>query len=145
MQKLELESEVIQISTYSNIVLSILNKHHELSINKILFFAYLIKEEKYRLGKVYTANNKQDVVCKAISLISGDYIEYCESIKFILKAIHLLINNRKIEINGTIISRKNIIKHDEIMYQESAFIEKAIEESRKMSDKQFMKEVVANV
>ena len=31
------------------------------------------------------------------------------------------------------------------LYQESLFIEKAIEESKRMSDRQFMKEVTANV
>lgn len=64
MQKLELEAETIQISIYANIIMNILKKHGELSINKMLLFSYLIKKGRFRLGKIYTANNTQDVVCK---------------------------------------------------------------------------------
>ena len=52
MQKLELEAEIIQVSIYMNIVLNILKKHGKLSVNKILLFSYLVKKEKFRLGKV---------------------------------------------------------------------------------------------
>ncbi len=38
MQNLELEAETIQISIYTNIVLNILKRHKELSINKMVFF-----------------------------------------------------------------------------------------------------------
>ena len=145
MQNLELEAETIQISIYTNIVLNILKTHGELSVNKTLLFSYLVKKEKFRLGKVYTANNTQDVVCKAISLLSGEYAEYCENIKFILKSIHLLIIGKRIELNGYLLSWINEQEVEKSLYQESLFIEKAIEESKKMSDRQFMKEVTANV
>lgn len=145
MQNLELEAETIQVSIYTNIVLNILKSHKELSVNKILLFSYLIKKEKFRLGKIYNANNTQDVVCKAISLLSGEYVEYCENIKFILKAIHLLVISKRIELNGCLLSWINGQKVAKSLYQESPFIEKAIEESKKMSDRQFMKEVTSNV
>ena len=83
MQNLEIEVETIQISMYTNIILNMLRKHKEMSVTKTLLFSYLIKKEKFRLGKVYTAKNTQDVLCKAISLLSGEYVEYCENIKFI--------------------------------------------------------------
>lgn len=145
MQNLELEAETIQISIYTNIILNILNKHKQLSVNKMVFFSYLIKKEKFRLGKIYTANNTQDIICKAISLISGEYVEYCQSINFILKAIHLLIINEKVELKGYMLSEINGQKVEKNLYQESPFIKKAIEESKKISDRQFMKEVISNV
>ena len=145
MQNLELEAETIQVSIYTNIVLNILKSHKELSVNKTLLFSYLIKKEKFRLGKIYNANNTQDVVCKAISLLSGEYVEYCENIKFILKAIHLLVISKRIELNGCLLSWINGQKVAKSLYQESPFIEKAIEESKKMSDRQIMKEVTSNV
>lgn len=145
MQKLELEVEAIQISIYTNIVLNILKTHGELSVNKILLFSYLIKKEKFRPRKIYTANNTQNVICKAISLLSGEYTEYCENVKFILKSIHLLIINQKIELNGCLLSWINGQEVEKSLYQESPFVEKAIEESKKMSDRQFMKEVISNV
>lgn len=145
MQNLELEAETIQISIYTNIILNILKTHQELSVNKTLLFSYLIKKEKFRFEKVYNANNTRDSVYKAISLISGEYAEYCENIKFILKAIHLLIIDEKIELNGYLLSWTNGQEVKKSLYQESLFIKKAIEESKKMSERQFMKEVTSNV
>ena len=145
MQKLELEAEIIQVSIYMNIVLNILKKHGKLSVNKILLFSYLVKKEKFRLGKVYAANNTQDIVCKAISLLSGEYEEYCGNVRFILKAIHLLIIAQKIELNDSFLSLTDEQSVEENIYQESPFLEKAIEESKTMSERQFMKEVTFNV
>ena len=105
----------------------------------------MIKKEKFRPRKIYTANNTQNVICKAISLLSGEYTEYCENVKFILKSIHLLIINQKIELNGCLLSWINGQEVEKSLYQESPFVEKAIEESKKMSDRQFMKEVISNV
>ena len=145
MQKLELEAEIIQVSMYMNIVLNILKKHGKISVNKILLFSYLVKKEKFRLGKVYAANNTQDIVCKAISLLSGEYEEYCGNVRFILKAIHLLIIAKKIELNDSFLSLTDEQSVEENIYQESPFLEKAIEESKTMSERQFMKEVTFNV
>ena len=145
MQKLELEAEVLQISIYTNIILLILKKHKQLSVNKILLFSYVIKKDNFRLGKIYTAKNTQDILCKAISLLIGEYTDYCENVNFIIKAIHLLVVNKQVKINGCIL---NWIDGTEVVnspYVESPFIEKAIEESKKMSERQFMKEVIVNV
>ena len=145
MQNLELEAETIQISIYSNIVLNLLKKHTVLSLNKIMLFSYLVKKEKFRLGKVYTAHNTQDIVCKAVSLISGEYLEYCENVKFILKAVHLLFINSKVKMEGSLLYLSDESDVKKSLYPESPFIENAIEVSKKMSDRQFMKEVIANV
>ena len=83
-----------------------------------MLFSYLVKKEKFRLGKVYTAQNTQDLVCKAVSLISGEYIEYCENVKFILKAVHLLFTNSKIKMEGSLLylSDENDVKKS--LYQD---------------------------
>lgn len=145
MQNLELESEVIQISMYMDIVLNILKKHNDLSISKMLFFSYLTKKEVFRLEKIYTAANTQDIVYKAISLLSGEYEEYCENIKFVLKSIHLLKTNNQVKINGSLLCLVDNIELKSNVYLESPFIGKAIEASRQMTDRQFMREVMANV
>lgn len=145
MQNLELESEVIQISMYMDIILNILKKHKELSISKTMLFSYLIKKEVFRFGRIYTAGNTQDIIYKAISLLSGEYEEYCENIKFVLKSIHLLKANNQVKINGCLLCLADDIKLKSNIYLESPFIEKAIEASKRMTDRQFMREVMANV
>lgn len=144
MQSLELEAELLQISMYTKIIQSILKTAQKLSVNKTMLFAYLIKKDKFRSGKIYTANNTRDVVYKAISIIEGDYTDYCKNVQIILKAIHLLIESGRIEIHGTILSWEESAGSNEIKVL-VGFIEKAIKESDKMSDKQFIKEVIANV
>lgn len=145
MRNLELEAEVIQISMYMDIILNILKKHKELSICKTMLFSYLIKKEVFRLGKIYTAGNTQDIVYKAISLLSGEYEEYCENIEFVLKSIHLLKLNNKVKLNGCILCLVDDIELKSNIYLESPFIGKAIEASKRMTDRQFMREVMANV
>lgn len=145
MQNLELESEVIQISMYMDIILNILKKHNELSIIKIMLFSYIIKKEMFRFGKIYTAGNTQNIVYKAISLLSGEYEEYCKNIKFIIKAIHVLKLNKQVKLDGCILCLADSINLDSKIYLESPFIEKAIEVSKRMTDRQFMREVMANV
>lgn len=145
MQNLELEAEAVQVSIYANIIPNVLKKHKVLSVSKMTFFAYAIKKEKYRLGKIYAANNTQDVVSKAISLLAGEYIEYCENIEFVLKAMHLLMECKWIKMEGVLLYLEDGIDVEKSIYEESPFIEKAIEMSKSMSDRQFMKEVIANV
>ena len=104
MQKLKLEAEAIQISMYTDIILSILERHKDLSLCKIMLFSYLIKKEIFRPRGIYTAKNKQDIVYKAISLLSGEYEDYCENVEFILKSIHLL------KVNGNVTVIKSMIR-----------------------------------
>ncbi|MFP7335059.1 hypothetical protein SFC23_17065 [Shouchella clausii] len=145
MRSLKFEAEVVQISIYCNIIVTILIKHKELSVNKLLFFAYIIRKERYMPNKIYNGNNTQDTLYKCISLISGDFVEYCNSIEFILKAIHLLEKNRIIFFeNNQLRCLEEGPKH-KVIYEENLFIEKAIEFSKKISDKQFMREVIQNV
>lgn len=145
MRNIELEAETIQISIYCDIIVQVLNRHKELSINKLLLFAYLIKKERRTLFKIYTGNNTQDIVYKCISLLAGEYYEYCNSIQYIIKSIHLLITDETIKLENNLLSCQRDIKIGKVIYDENMFMEKAIEASRKMTDRQFLKEVMYNV
>lgn len=145
MQKIDLEIEAIQIAIYINIVQNLLHKHQELSLNKTLTFSYLIKAERFSSGQIYNSNTTHDIVCKAISMISGEYEEYCNSVKYILKAIHILIKCRKIMMIGSMLYASKDMCVDKAIYEESAFMKLAIEASKRMTDRQFLKEVTASV
>jgi hypothetical protein len=145
MKKMQLEAETIQVSIYCDIILQIINKHKELSLNKILVFAYLIKKERFIPKRIYTANNTQDIIYKCLSQLAGDYEEYCNNIQFILKAIHLLNTNNLLLIKNNILHNLEGTSLNKVIYAESKFHEKAIEASKKMTDKQFMKEIIHNV
>lgn len=145
MQKLKLEAEAIQISMYTDIILSILERHKDLSLCKIMLFSYLIKKNIFRPRGIYTAKNKQDIVYKAISLLSGEYEDYCENVKFILKSIHLLKLNGNVTVIRSMISLLKGREAKSYIYQESPFIQKAIEASKTLADRQFMKEVMNSV
>ena len=145
MQMLKYEVEAIQISIYCNIIKQILKKHNELSLIKILVFSYLIKNDYFLLSNVYKANSSQDLIYKGLSLLTGNYKGFCESIDYIMKAIHLLINCDAVIIENTILKSVPTVDHPKMVYQESPFIENTIEASKKMTDKQFMKEVIYNI
>ncbi|MGG3926524.1 hypothetical protein ABET51_11055 [Metabacillus fastidiosus] len=141
MKKLKLEVETIQVSIYCEIIMQILIKHKELSVNKMLVFAYLIKKDRLIPRNIYNGNNTQDIIYKCISMLSGDYNEYCNSIEFILKAIHILNKNKLIFIENDVLHSISKTTVERLVYEESMFLEKAIEASKRMTDKQFMKEV----
>ena len=145
MRKIDAEIEAIQIAIYVNVVHGMLSIHKDLSLNKTLVFAYLIKTDRYRLNSLYTARNTQDIISKAVSMLSGEYENYCNSVGFILKAIHLLIKNNEISYDGNTLSIVNAASGGKTIYSESPFLNKAIRESKKISDRQFLKEVTACV
>lgn len=143
MQRIEVQAEIVMISSYCDIVLKILSAHRTLSINKMLVFAYLAKKKKFNQSDIYSAHNKHDVVLKCISQLSGLFSDYCENIQYLVKAIHLLISDGKVVVYET----ELLLPADSqpTGYNEDAFIKKAIEESRKYTDRQFLKEVIHNV
>lgn len=145
MQNLKYEVEAIQISIYCEVIKQMLRNHEELSISKTLIFSYLIKNDYFLLRSVYTANSSQDLIYKGLSLLVGNYMDFCESVEYIMKAIHLLINCDLLSIENNILKLVSTSELSKGFYQESPFIEKAIEASKRMTDKQFMKEVIYNV
>jgi hypothetical protein len=145
MRNLKSESETIQVSIYCEIIEQILKRHKELSVSKMLVFSYLIKRDKFTYRSVYTANNSQDIIYKGLSLLAGDYVGFCDSIEYIIKAIHLLKLKNIIRLENNIIIEISNTGIGKAVYEESMFLGKVIEASKKMTDKQFMKEVTYNV
>lgn len=142
MNKNQLELEIILTGTYSKIIMDILMVHKNLSVNKTLVFAYLTKKKRFLNSNIYNASNKKDVVLKSLSQLTGLYDDYCDNIKFIISAIHLLLLNNKLVFSlGELI----YIENNEIVTEEKSFINSAIHESKSYSDRQFLKEVISNV
>ena len=141
--KNRLLAETIIVSIYCDIVLSILKRHTQLSVNKLVFFAYILKKGKYNEKEIYTAKNSKDLILKCVSKISGNFEDYCNDIEYILKAIHLLIKN------GDLIKKNDKLiysfKNNSLIYMENKFIEKCINNSYKITDRQFLKEIIHNV
>ena len=137
MNKNELKTEVLLVSKYCFVL------HKQLSVSKILLFAYLLKNENNYYSALFNGNNTTDVVVKAISQISGNYTDYCQNIPYIIEAIHLLIQNGDIFLNNLTLycSEKNIGKEK----YTNKFLQNAINESYSFSDRQFLKEVLSNV
>lgn len=143
MNTTKLKSEVLQMSIYCDIILSILKEHEILSICKTTVFAYIINKMRYTRKKVFKANNSKDVVNKCLSLISGDFDNYCDTLPTILKSINLLIKNNKIKFrDGSLIYADNRVN---CMLSSDGFINSAIKKSSLITDKQFMREVLHNV
>ncbi len=141
--KTDLKTEILVVSNYCNIIMQIINVHKQLSVNKTMLFAFLLKDQCNYYNQFFSSNSTNDIVIKAISLISGKYNEYCKNIKYIIEAIDLLISHEDIALRNNILFCQN---ESESKYTyNNKFIKKAIEESRKFSDRQILKEVINNV
>lgn len=142
MLTIEQESEILQISHYSEIIIQILYMHNVLSLIKLITFAYIIKNGRYDL---YNSNNSRELAYRSISLLSGNYCDYLNNIKPILKSINILVSNKRIELKNSIVK---LIHYKSVLnqiYEKESFIYKAINDSNRMSDRQFLKEVITNV
>ena len=64
MNKNELKTEVLLVSKYCLFLKQILCVHKQLSINKTLLFAYLLKNENNYYSPLFNGNNSTDVVVK---------------------------------------------------------------------------------
>ncbi|MGG3889607.1 hypothetical protein [Metabacillus fastidiosus] len=145
MGDLKFQAETLQLSIYSEIILNLLDKHKEISLPKSLVFAYLVRKDKFESQRVYNGRHTSDTVYKSLSLLSGDYEEFCKSVEFILKSIHLLKENNLIILEENILKAGIDAKNSKSIYGESVFLTRAIEASKNMSDKQFLKEVLSSV
>lgn len=143
MSKNMILAEAIIISRYSDIILGMLQRHKELSINKVLVFSFLIKKNIFNVKEVYSAKNSVDIMLKCISKLSGTFQDYCNEIEYIFKAIHLLIKNGDLMFENQQI--RYVSKSNKSTFVVEKFIDKCINESKKMTDRQFLKEVMNNV
>ena len=145
MRNLKLESEAIIISNYCHIISQILFLHRELSIIKLVFFAFVISTKKEYLNSIYTAKNKKFLDDKVTSLIVGNYDKFCSNIDFILKALHLLIINKNCKYEDSIVFFLTRNGYEKPIYDEQSFIYNAIEYCKNVEDFQILKEIVQNV
>lgn len=144
MRNIKEQTESIQLSIYCNIICQMLKTHKNLSICKMVTFSYLIKQNHILGGTIYTAKNTQDIIYKGISLLEGDFEGFCNSVPYILKALHLLVSKGIVIFKNDILTLNNDFEFD-LVYEENNFIKKVIEESKTMTDRQFMREVTYNV
>ena len=92
--------EAYQISVYCDTVYMILKQHTDLSIVKLIFFTYAINKERFFDRDVYNAKNTQNILSKEISTINGDFEGYANATPYILKAIHILTQAKKIKVEN---------------------------------------------
>ena len=143
--ELEKQYKILQLAIYCDVIPLILKEHNNLSISKLMIFSYLIKKDNYYFKSIYDAKTKKNVTERLISLLSGDMERLFDSIQFILR-LDLLSKNKIIKIiDGCAFFNKDDKVPIEHRYKISYFIHKSIEESRHISDEQFMKEVLGNV
>ncbi|MGN1152442.1 MAG: hypothetical protein ACI4S3_00285 [Candidatus Gastranaerophilaceae bacterium] len=145
MKNLELESEAIRISKFCHVICQILFMHREMSITKLIFFAYVVKTKNEYLSSIFSSNNSKFLDDKIVSMLSGDFNNYCRNIDVIIKAIHILIVNQNCKMESDIISFISRKGYESEIYDDKSFIYKAIEYSKTVEDFQFLKEIVQNV
>lgn len=143
--ELKKEVEITQISIYCDIVLMLIKEHQSISLMKLIVFSYLVKRESFLPNTVFKSTNKKDIVNKYLSMLSGDMDKLLISYEYILKAIHILVKNEIIIFDGFTISKTEKLDVSKFVYSEKDFTKKVIERTKYMSDKQFMREVLAHV
>ena len=136
MMQTNVDAEVIQLSVYCDIIIGILKYIEEMSINKVMVFAYILKKNRFYKCKVFTANSKINIVIKALTLLNGLRDDYFYNIEYIVKAIDIF------EENGLLILKdKSYPSKMDI----PLFFRHVLDESGNFTDRQFLKEVLENV
>lgn len=141
--KIEDEMEIRQISIYCDVFKTILKEHYVLSITKACVFAFLLWQENINGIRIFKSSRTRNIVPTYLSLLVGEYEAFLKSYEYMLKALHILIVNSQIEYaNGML---KLLEVNCQSYCKEGEFIKKVIEESKKWSDQNFMREVLYNV
>ncbi len=134
--------DAVQISVYLDTVYTILKKHRDMSIIQLTFYAFAINKARFLEKSIYTAKVKRNVVEKEISVISGDFEGFSNALPFILKAIHILNKAQIISVERSYIHLQNLDYENVGCNKLSNFENNAIVESKKWSDRRFIKEVL---
>ena len=143
MKQTSIDAEVMQLSVYCDIVVGILKSIEELSINKVMVFAYILKKNRFYKKKVFTANSKVNIVIKALTLLNGLRDDYFYNIEYIVKAIDILVKKEIITVKDD-----NLLLKDKLYVSKidiPVFFKHVIEEIENFTDRQFLKEVLDNV
>ncbi|MED1268839.1 hypothetical protein P4U03_20035 [Bacillus mycoides] len=143
MSNLKLQSEVLLLSSYCKILNELFHVQRELTLPKTIVYTYLIKKEDVENFKIYNAKNTKDLMYKSLSILAGDEYFFYE-LKYIIMAIDLLVKNDILHFgNGILYVLED--KYSSGEFESNTFLIKAIKESEKISDKQFLKEVLSSV
>lgn len=137
--------EIYQLSVYCDTVYMILKRHLDISVVKLIFFTYAINKERFFDRDVYNGNNTQNILSKEISIVNGDFLGYANATPYILKAIHILAQAKKIKIENNIAHLLDLDYNCVECNLESKFVYNVIEECKLWTDKRFMREVLHNV
>ena len=144
VNKTELEQEAVLISSYYDIITTIMKSEKELSLIKLYVFAFLYNKAEYNGWNAYSNHDKEDIMYKCLSCLSGLYEEFTTSIYYIVAALDILRSTNDFSIKADhVIYSGTTIKH--IAPANLNFIYRAINDSRKYTDRQFLKEVIHNV
>ena len=144
MMQTNVDAEVIQLSAYCDIIIGILKYIEEMSINKVMVFAYILKKNRFYKCKVFTANSKINIVIKALTLLNGLRDDYFYNIEYIVKAIDILAQKEivVVEENGLLILKD---KSYQSKMDIPLFFRHVLDENGNFTDRQFLKEVLENV
>lgn len=137
--------EIYQISVYCDTVYMILKQHLDISVVKLIFFTYAINKERFFDRDVYNSKNTQNILSKEISIVNGDFSGYANATPYILKAIHILAQAKKIKIEDNTAHLLDLNYNCVECNLESKFVYNVIEASKLWTDKRFMREVLHNV
>lgn len=144
MTKTELEQEAIIISEYCEIIIKLMEYISELSLIKLYTFAFLYNKAISNNWNAYKGNNTNDIVYKCLSSLSGAFDEYCQNLKFIIRALDILCKSNKLQVFGDYVKYTETIKRN-TPSSILSIIYKALDESKFFTDRQFLKEVMRNV
>lgn len=144
MTKLELEQEAIIVSRYCEIISNIMEYSLELSLVKLYTFSFLYNKTVSNNWNPYRGNNTNDVVYKCLSSLAGAFDEFCQNIPFIIRALDILCQSKRLKVSDNYVKRSGISKKSAYL-SILTIIYKAIDESRHFTDRQFLKEVMRNV
>lgn len=140
--KIELDSEILQISLYCEIIIQILSLHKQLSLIKLIVFSFIIKNKNQC---VYTSKDTNEITYKCLSILSGQFKSFLNDIPIIIKSVDILHKNNRISVKNSVVIPVHITFATNQIYDTNDFFYKAISESKYIPDKHFLKEVINNV
>ena len=145
MEKENLKYEALQLAIFSDIVSMLSREIEEISLIKLIVFSFIVKRNAYS-GTVYNLKTKKNILEKLLSTMLGEMERFNENLVYIVRAIDLLVKNNVLKVSGNSVyylnSDKDFSSH---RYKIDSFTHKAIDESKYLSDEQFISEVIANV
>lgn len=141
MINLVIQQEAIITSEYVNAISNVLQTSKKLSVPKTLLFSYVLRREPMYYTNIYNGKTKKSALFKCISTICGSFDDFCSDLQFSLQAIDILCTSGVIEL----IEDKLNFKEPKGKVLVNPFLELAIEESARFSDRQILKEILRNV